>query len=186
MADISPGRRKCAAGKGGEFSPVADLFKSNPLVIIAAEERDVVGVRSNIRGEDVQIYRFKASPGQVRKLLLEYVADANELAEKPEFFNSLTTNCTTTIVKMMRTVGDKVPLDWRLVVNGYLSNYAYDRGVLDRRLTFPELKAKSHIQERALAAGLSPDFSRLIRAGVPIRAASGIIRFPLAGFCFSD
>ncbi len=47
---------------GGEFSPVADLFKSNPLVIIAADERDVVGVRSNVRGEDVQIYRLKASP----------------------------------------------------------------------------------------------------------------------------
>ena len=41
--------------KGGEFSPVADLFKSNPLVIIAANERDVVRLRSNIRGEDVQL-----------------------------------------------------------------------------------------------------------------------------------
>ena len=47
---------------GGEFSPLADLFKSNPLVIIAADERDVVGVRSNVRGEDVQIYRLRASP----------------------------------------------------------------------------------------------------------------------------
>ena len=61
---------------GGEFSPLADLFKSNPLVIVAADERDVVGVRTNIRGEDVQLYRLKTPPDAARKLLLEYVADA--------------------------------------------------------------------------------------------------------------
>ena len=55
---------------GGAFSPVADLFKSDPLVIVAADERDVVGVRSNFRGEDVQLYRLKASPEAARALLL--------------------------------------------------------------------------------------------------------------------
>ncbi|RWP26231.1 MAG: DUF4105 domain-containing protein, partial [Mesorhizobium sp.] len=66
--------------------------------------RDVVGVRSNVRGEDVQIYRLKASPEAARALLLEYVLDANALSTTPEFYNSITTNCTTTIVKMMRAV----------------------------------------------------------------------------------
>jgi hypothetical protein len=152
---------------GGQFSPVADLFKSDPLVIIAADERDVVGVRSNFRGEDVQIYRLKASPEAARALLLEYVLDANAISTSPEFYNSVTTNCTTTIVKMMRAVGDVVPFDWRLIVNGYLPEYAYDRGALDTRLPLADLRERAHIAERARAAGLSPDFSRLIRVGVP-------------------
>jgi hypothetical protein len=152
---------------GGAFSPLADLFKSNPLVIIAADERDVVGVRSNIRKEDVQIYRLKASPAAARSLLLEYLSDANALSAMPKFYNSITTNCTTTIVKMMRAVGDVVPLDWRLVVNGYLPDYAYDRGALDTRLPLSELRARAHIDQRAAGAGLSQDFSRLIRVGVP-------------------
>ena len=153
---------------GGEFSPVADLFKSNPLVIIAADERDVVGVRSNIRGEDVQLYRLRTPPEAARKLLLEYVDDANALSTTPEFYNSITTNCTTTIVKMMRAVGGELPLDWRLIVNGYLPEYAYEKGALDTRLPLPDLKALSHIDRRALAAGLSsPDYSRLIRVDVP-------------------
>ncbi|MGO4563819.1 DUF4105 domain-containing protein [Rhizobium sp. 2YAF20] len=152
---------------GGEFSPIADLFKSNPLVIIAADERDVVGVRSNVRGEDVQLYRLKASPEQARALLLEYVADANELASSPRFYNSLTTNCTTTVAKMMRAVGDIVPFDWRLIVNGYLPDYAYDRGALDTRLPLSQLRSLSHIDERAKAIGLSAGFSEAIRAGVP-------------------
>lgn len=152
---------------GGEFSPIADLFKSDPLVIVAADERDVIGVRSNFRGEDVQIYRLKASPEAARALLLEYVLDANALSTAPEFYNSLTTNCTTTIVKMMRAVGDAVPLDWRLIVNGYLPEYAYDHGALDTSLPLADLRALAHIDERAKAAGLSPDFSRLIRVDVP-------------------
>jgi hypothetical protein len=152
---------------GGEFSPVADLFKSNPLVIIAADERDVVGVRANVRGEDVQLFRLKASSEQARALLLQYVVDANQLATEPEFYNSITTNCTTTVAKMMRAVGDKVPFDWRLIANGYLPDYAYDRGALDTRLPMSTLRTMAHIDDRARAAGLSPDFSEAIRVGVP-------------------
>jgi hypothetical protein len=153
---------------GGTFSPLADLFKSNPLVIIAADERDVVGVRSNVRGEDVQLYRLGTPPDAARKLLLEYLVDANALSATPEFYNSITTNCTTTIVKMIRAVGDAIPLDWRLIVNGYLPEYAYGRGALDTRVPLSELKAAAHIDKRARAAGLSsPDFSRLIRVDVP-------------------
>jgi hypothetical protein len=152
---------------GGAFSPIGDLFKSNPLVIVAATERDVVGVRSNVRGEDVQLYRLRTPPQAARTLLLEYVADANGLSTEPKFYNSLTTNCTTTIFKMIRAVGDKIPFDWRLIVNGYLPDYVYDRGALDTRRSLQELRDAAHIDERAKAAGLSDDYSRAIRVGVP-------------------
>ena len=151
----------------GKFSPLADLFKENPLVIVAAEERDVVGVRSNMRGEDVQIYRLRASPEAARALFLEYMEDANALAASPQFYNSLTTNCTTTVFKLIRAVGDKIPFDWRLIVNGYLPDYAYDRGALDTRLPLSELREKAHIDQRAKAAGLTDKFSSAIRVGVP-------------------
>jgi Domain of unknown function (DUF4105) len=152
---------------GGEFSPIADLFKSNPLIIIATEESDVVRVRSNFRKEDVQLYRLKVAPEQARLLLLEYVADANALARTPAFYNSISTNCTTTIIKMMRAVGDSMPLDWRYIANGYLPEYAYERGVLDTRLPLAQLRELAHIDKRAQEAGASPRFSELIRVGVP-------------------
>lgn len=155
---------------GGAFSPLADLFKNDPLVILAADERDVVGVRSNVRGEDVQIYRLKASPEQARALLLEYVAQANALAATPQFYNSITTNCTTTVAKLMRVAGDTVPFDWRLIVNGYLPDYAYDRGAIDTSIPLSQLRAVAKIDERARADGLSPDFSTAIRVGVPSHA----------------
>ena len=153
--------------KGGEYSPIADLFKTDPLVFIAADERDVIRVRTNIRHEDVELYRLKLSPEKVRSLLLEYVADANGLLDTPRFYNSLTTNCTTTIAKMARAVGDSVPFNWRLIANGYLPEYLYARGVVDTRMPLAELEKLAHIDKRGEAADGSPEFSELIRVGVP-------------------
>ena len=110
---------------------------------------------------------MRTSPQGARLLLLEYVDDANALARTPAFYNSITTNCTTTVVKMMRAVGASLPLDWRLLVNGYLPEYAYERGAVDTRLPLPQLRSLAQIDALAKAAGDAPDFSRLIRVGVP-------------------
>ena len=154
-------------GMGGEFSPLADLFKNSPLAIVAASERDVVRVRSNVRGEDVQLYRLDVYPQTMRALLLQYVRDANALAAQPQFYNSLTTNCTTTVAGLVKAIGKPVPLDWRLVVNGYLPDYLYENDALTKKVSLAELKRLSHIDERAKAANDAPDFSQRIRVGVP-------------------
>lgn len=149
------------------FSPVGDLFKIHPLVLIAADERDVVGVRSNVRREDVQLYRLNTPPAAARAMLLDYVAEANGLAATPQFYNSITTNCTTAVVKMARAGGAEIAFDWRLVVNGYLPDYLYDRGLVTRSLPLSELRSRAHIDALAQAAGFSDDFSQRIRAAAP-------------------
>ena len=153
--------------KTGQYSPVADAFKSHTVVYLATTERDVVRVRSNVRGEDVRLYRLRASPEAARTLLLEYVAEANDLKEKPAFYNSITTNCTTAVAKLIRAAGGALPFDWRLIVNGYLPGYLYDRSAVVTTIPLSELMALARIDERARAADGSPDFSKLIRVGVP-------------------
>lgn len=152
---------------GGGFSPLADFFKENTMVIIASEERDVVGVRSNIRGEDVRIFRVATTPEVRRHLIEELVRNSNELSEQPRFFNSLTSNCATTVVKMLRDVGVEVSFDWRLIVNGYLPDLVYERGALDTHLQMSELRERGKIMSRAQAVGLTGDYSDAIRVGVP-------------------
>lgn len=152
---------------GGGFSPLADFFKENTMVIIASEERDVVGVRSNIRGEDVRIFRVAATPEVRRHLIEELVQSSNELAQQPRFFNSLTSNCATTVVKMLRDIGVDVPFDWRLIVNGYLPDIVYERDALDTHLQMSELRERGKIMSRAQAVGLTDGYSDAIRVGVP-------------------
>jgi hypothetical protein len=153
--------------RGGDFSPIADLFRNSALVILAAKEHDVVRLRTNIRKEEVYLYRLNVTPEGARALLLQYVEQSNSLAAQPRFYNSLTTNCTTALVPLVRAAGGSVPLDWRLIVNGFLPEWLYDRGSVDTRIPLDELRARSRISERALAADGLPDFSARIREGVP-------------------
>ncbi len=157
--------------KDGGYSPVADFFKAHPLVIFAAEEFDIVGLRSNIWDNDVHIFRLPGRPENMRPLLEEYVRDANLLAQKPHWYNSISTNCTTVVFKMLDAVGVRYDFDWRIIVNGYLPEWLYDNGSLNINYTVEELRALGRINERAKAVGLTDAFSDAIREGVPTWSA---------------
>jgi hypothetical protein len=151
--------------KTESYSALAGFFRTYELAMIAADERDVVGVRTNVRGEDVRLYRLRMPPDRARALLQEYVGQANALHRAPQFYNSLTTNCTTQIFRMVRALQPGIPLDYRMLLAGFVPDYVYDRGGLDTRLPFETLREKSHIKGRA--ASSDPDFSSKIREGVP-------------------
>lgn len=153
--------------RGGGFSPVADYFKANPIIMIASEEYDIVGLRSNVRGERVQLFRLKTDAAARRKYVEAYVAAANRLAVVPEWFNSGFTNCSTTAILMARHIGANLPLDWRLLINGYMPEYLYERGALDTDLSLEALFQLGDITERAWAIGLNEGYSAAIRDGVP-------------------
>jgi hypothetical protein len=153
--------------KNGEFSPIADAFKSHTLVYLATTERDSVRLRSNVRHEDVRLYRLNTPPEQARVLLLQYVAEATALAKHPKFYNSITANCATVVFKIVRAAGGTLPFDWRLIVNGFLPGYLYDQRVVVTTMPLNELMERARINRQAAAADQSPDFSRLIRVGVP-------------------
>lgn len=52
-------------------------------------------------------------------------------------------------------------------MNGFLPGFLYDRGAVDTSIPLRELMDRARISEKAKAADQSPDFSRLIRVGVP-------------------
>ena len=153
--------------KTSEFSPVADAFRSHTLIYLATTERDSVRLRSNVRGEDVRLYRLNTPPSQARALLTQYVVEATALAGKPKFYNSITANCATVVFKIVRAAGGTFPFDWRLVVNGFLPGYLYDHRVVVTTIPLAELIERARINAQAKAADQSPDFSQAIRVGVP-------------------
>ena len=53
--------------RGEEYSTIAGFFRQYELSIIAADERDVVRVRSNVRGEDVQFIASECRPCMPRR-----------------------------------------------------------------------------------------------------------------------
>jgi len=153
--------------KSEQYSAVAGFFRQYELIYVAADEADVVKLRTNFRGEEVYLYRLRPPPGRARALLLDYLEAMNALDREPGWYNALTTNCTTTIRQRVMHAGGNMPLSWKLLANGHLPELLYERGTLDTSLPFAELKTRSHINERARATRDGDDFSAAIRAGLP-------------------
>jgi hypothetical protein len=150
------------------YSSIAGFFKQYELAIVAADERDVVRVRSNVRGEDVRIFRLRMTPESARRLLREYLEEANDLARTPRFYNTLTSNCTTLVFEMVRVIHPGLPLDARVILAGYLPNYAYAVGATDTSMPFEKLRELSRIHDKAAQADADPNFSASIRKGIPV------------------
>ncbi len=56
--------------KNATYSEIGGFFKRDGLSIIAADERDVIRVRTNIRGEDDYLYRIRMPLPAMRSLFL--------------------------------------------------------------------------------------------------------------------
>ena len=167
--DFGPDGRVCfsietRSQRGQSYSAIGGLYRQFAQIYIAADERDVIRLRSNFRkGEDVYLYRFAVTPEGARAGFLEYIRTLNELHAQPRWYNAIVNNCTTAI-RQQRAVSERAPWDWRMLANGYADQMLYERGTIDRfGLPFDELKRRAHINERARATSDTSDFSERIR-----------------------
>jgi hypothetical protein len=155
--------------RGQGYSTIAGFFKQYELVYVAADERDVIRVRTTFRQpqEDVHLYRLQVPRENIRRVFLDYVKTMNDMRDHPRFYNTLTTNCTTTVLLHSRVNPESPPLSWKVLLSGYVPQHAYELGKLNTTLPFAELERRAWVNERAHAADRDPAFSQRIREGLP-------------------
>jgi Domain of unknown function (DUF4105) len=154
--------------KSQSYSTIRGFFRQFTLIYIVADERDVIRVRTNCRHEQLYLYRTTVKPDRARKLFLNYLQTVNALHVHPQFYNALTSNCTTNVrTHTAATTTKPVPWDWQLLLNGTIDRFVYEHGGFASRLPFAELKARSLIDGKAQVADQMSDFSELIRADLP-------------------
>ena len=138
-----------------EYSAVKGFFKQFELSYVAADERDLIRLRTNFRKERVYLYRLLVSPAKARMLLEAYLAEMNTLLKKPEFYDALARNCTTAIFLHTKAINpdDAPPLDWRIVISGHLDNLLYERGLLEQTYPFQEYRQRSRVDLRMQQLG---------------------------------
>ncbi|MDY0206014.1 MAG: DUF4105 domain-containing protein [Pseudomonas sp.] len=153
--------------KGQTFSEVAGFFKQYELSILATDERDAIGVRPNVRGEDTFLYRIDMPEDIRRQLFVSYIEQANQLIEEPRFYNTVTANCTTLVFGMMQHISGGLPLDSRLLLTGYLPSYIEELDGLTDGFDLAQLRSAGRITERSKQAENSANYSKIIRQGVP-------------------
>lgn len=118
--------------------------------------------------EDVYLYRLQGSRDDALHLFREYLRKINSLRAHPELYNTITANCTRNIWHSQINPGH-VPYSWKILASGYLSEYLYDEGRVDTRMSFAELKRRAYINPLAHEADGAADFSNRIRARLSVR-----------------
>jgi len=161
------------AEKGEPNTLLRGFFKQYELHYVWADERDVVQLRTNHRKEQVYLYRTSLKPEQGRRLLKDMALRSNQLVEEPEFYNTLTDNCTNVIAQHVdRLRGESVPWYRRPLLTGRYEKLGYDNGWLLHTLPWEEHRAAASINARAEQGGAAEDFSTRIRTHL---AGSGIV-----------
>ena len=150
--------------KGETYSPWRGLLNSYELIYVIADERDVIGLRTNIRKDSVYLYPIKAEREKIIELFVSILERANKLKENPEFYNTLTNNCTTNIVRHVNTLSDdRIPWGIKILLPGYSDKLAYDLKLIDTDLSFEEARKRFYITKKARQYANDPLFSKRIR-----------------------
>lgn len=150
--------------KGEAFSALKGILRQYELTYVIADERDVVKLRSNYRHDKVFVYPIKTTPEKMRAIFVNMLEQANELKEKPEFYNTLVSNCTTNIAKHVNEITPgKVSWNITYLLPENADRYAYEVGLIDNTLTFDETRAAHIINDLAEKYADSTDFSLKIR-----------------------
>lgn len=150
--------------RGETYDPGRGVLRQYELIYNVADERDLIQKYAIHHQCEVYIYRTRATPEQARMLFTDVMNRVNELARRPEFYDTLTNNCTTNIRRHInRLKPDRVPYDYRVLLPGHSDRLAYELGLLDTYTSFEETKQRSRVNYLAYLHRDSPDFSVKIR-----------------------
>lgn len=153
--------------EGEGYSTIKGFFRQFEMIYIVADERDVIGLRTNYRQdppEQVYRYRINAPKENIKQLFLEYIEKINALYEKPAFYNTLLANCTSLIWLHSRVNPGHLPFSWKILLSGHVPEYLYESGRLDQQLSFAELRDRAYVNPLIKEREISSLFSSIIRS----------------------
>lgn len=126
-----------------EFSPLLGLLRQFEIIYIVGTEQDLIGSRLSFRDEDVFLYPVQTSADKAQALLLEFVHEINNIYQKPQFYNTVTNNCTNAITRKVEKISDvDFPMSYKILLPGYSDELAYEMKLI------PHDQALDKIRER--------------------------------------
>ena len=158
--------------RGEPQGAIPGLFKQYELIYVLGEERDLIRLRTTFRGEQVYLYPLRFSPAEVRTVFLDLLARVNSLAERPEFYNTLTENCTMTLIPLFDKVR-RTPrrFDIRAILNGQIDEAIIENGTvaIDLPMDLEKAREVCHVNQYVKDHPEAEGFSKRIRTHLPAR-----------------
>ncbi len=148
---------------GEKFSPILGILRQFEIIYVVGSERDVVGLRTDVRGERVYLYHTKATPKQARDFFRKISLDINSIYKKPRIYNTLTHNCTNELTRRAEEVSNiDFPITWKSIMPGYFDEVLYKLNIIDTAKNFRETK-KDHLIDNNSVNHNSPTFEQDLR-----------------------
>jgi hypothetical protein len=142
--------------KGQRYHPWNGIWRGYELLLVWGGEEDLIQVRTHRRGHPVFLFPCAVPEGKAEALFLRLCRRTNELAKTPEWYHTLKTTCSTSLVRMINQVTPgRVPIMWRLLLPGHTPSAAYRLGLLkdEEQLGYEATLAACAISDRARAHG---------------------------------
>ena len=150
--------------QGEAYSLLKGATRRFELMYIVADERDLIPLRANVWGDDVYVYPIRAPRDKVRALFVDMLERANEIAEEPVYYNTVSNNCTTAIVDHVNRIAElQVPYGWQILAPGYVDQLAFELGLVDDATSVSDARARFRVNERSVAFAGDPLYSQRIR-----------------------
>ncbi len=153
--------------QGESFHPLPGLFRQYEVMYVAGDERDLIGLRTEVRKDAVYVYPLRAEPEKARALFLAICNHMNKLNDKPEFYNSLTNTCMTNILRRVEEVTDRsFGFDLRIALPGYSDELVHELGAIEFEGSLEQARSRFLINDRSSLGPPTPDrvsYSKQIR-----------------------
>ena len=153
--------------QGERFHPLKGLGRNFELMYVWATEADAIGVRARCRTRSIthllegNVLREESKPALFRS----YLNRTNALAEKPEWYNTITNTCTTNLVQHINDIyPGRVPMGLAWLLPGLSPEMMEREKLIHIEEDLATTMERSRIDERALAWDGEGDFGDWVRS----------------------
>lgn len=153
--------------QGERFHPLKGLGRNFELMYVWATEADAIGVRARCRTRSIthllegNVLREESKPALFRS----YLNRTNALAEKPEWYNTITNTCTTNLVQHINDIyPGRVPMGLAWLLPGLSPEMMERENLIHIEEDLTTTMQRSRIDERALSWDEESDFGDWVRS----------------------
>lgn len=153
--------------QGERFHPLKGLGRNFELMYVWATEADAIGVRARCRTRSIthllegNVLREESKPALFRS----YLNRTNALAEKPEWYNTITNTCTTNLVQHINDIyPGRVPMGLAWLLPGLSPEMMERENLIHIEEDLTTTMERSRIDERALSWDEESDFGDWVRS----------------------